>query len=55
VTTTASAASALPSSALDVSNTIPGVTRVMQRWSSGHVFFWHGPQNTFTATWRSFA
>ena len=34
--------------------TIAGVTRVMQRWSSGQVFFWHGPQNTFTATWRSF-
>jgi len=46
---------ARPSSSIELSNTIPGVTRVMQRWSSGQTFFWHGPQNTFTATCRSFA
>src|SRR3954451_15975686 len=38
-----------------VANTIPGVTRVMQRWSRGQIFFWHGPQKTFTATLRSFS
>ena len=42
------------SSVADVSYTIAGVTRVMQRWSRGQVFFWHGPQNTGTDTFRSF-
>ena len=32
-----------------------GTSRVMQRRSSGQVFFWHGPQKTFTATFFSFA
>ena len=27
----------------------------MHRWSSGQIFFWHGPQNTLTATFRSLA
>ena len=44
-----------PSSATEASKTIAGVMRVMQRWSSGQIFFWHGPQKTFTATCRSFA
>ena len=49
------AAFALGSSDTDVAYTIAGVTRVMQRWSSGQTFFWHGPQKTFTATCRSLA